>query len=144
VEQGQAWALPQLHGAPVRQRGRIEPGLYGSGGGSAAVLVDRAGRADAVIFRSLDAGQSFQALGDDVLPERGMVMRFKADPESEGDFFAVTTDGSVIRTREMAESATLVGERLPRLRPGPHCRSRDASRGAAPGARFANPIRFGR
>ncbi|MGH7915292.1 MAG: WD40/YVTN/BNR-like repeat-containing protein [Candidatus Binataceae bacterium] len=69
--------------------------------------------ADAVIFRSLDAGQSFEALGDDVLPERGMVMRFEADPESEGDFFAVTTGGCVIRTREMAETATLIGERLP-------------------------------
>lgn len=69
--------------------------------------------ADAVMFRSVDAGQSFEALGDDVLPERGMVMRFKADPENDGDFFAVTTDGSVIRTREMAETATLVGERLP-------------------------------
>jgi photosystem II stability/assembly factor-like uncharacterized protein len=69
--------------------------------------------ADAVIFRSLDAGQSFEALGDSVLPERGMVMRLKADPESEGDFFAVTTDGSVIRTREMGGTATLVSERLP-------------------------------
>ena len=69
--------------------------------------------ADAVMFRSLDAGESFQALGDDALPERGMVMRFRADPENEGDFFAVTTEGSVIRTREMAASATLIGERLP-------------------------------
>ena len=69
--------------------------------------------ADAVIFRSLDAGQSFEALGDSVLPERGMVMRLKADPESEGDFFAVTTDGSVIRTREMGGTATVVSERLP-------------------------------
>jgi hypothetical protein len=69
--------------------------------------------ADAVMFRSLDAGQSFEALGDNVLPERGMVMRLKADPESEGDFFAVTTDGSVIRTREMGGIATLIGERLP-------------------------------
>jgi hypothetical protein len=69
--------------------------------------------ADAVMFRSLDAGQSFEALGDDALPERGMVMRFRADPQSAGDFFAVTTDGSVIRTRAMAETSTLVGERLP-------------------------------
>ena len=65
------------------------------------------------MFRSLDAGESFQALGDDALPERGMVMRFRADPENEGDFFAVTTEGSVIRTREMAASAMLIGERLP-------------------------------
>ena len=69
--------------------------------------------ADAVMFRSLDAGESFEALGDDALPERGMVMRFRADPENEGDFFAVTTEGSVIRTREMAASAMLIGERLP-------------------------------
>jgi hypothetical protein len=40
-------------------------------------------------------------------------MRFRADPENEGDFFAVTTEGSVIRTREMAASAMLIGERLP-------------------------------
>jgi photosystem II stability/assembly factor-like uncharacterized protein len=69
--------------------------------------------ADAVMFRSNDGGQSFQALGDDVLPERAMVMRFRADPESEGDFFAVTTDGSVIRTRTMAEESTVIAERLP-------------------------------
>jgi photosystem II stability/assembly factor-like uncharacterized protein len=69
--------------------------------------------ADAVMFRSVDAGESFEALGDGALPERGMVMRFRADPENEGDFFAVTTDGCVIRTRETAQAATLVGERLP-------------------------------
>jgi photosystem II stability/assembly factor-like uncharacterized protein len=69
--------------------------------------------ADAVMFRSLDAGQSFQALGDDSLPQRGMMMRFRADPENEGDFFAVTTDGCVIRTRDVGETASIVGERLP-------------------------------
>jgi hypothetical protein len=72
----------------------------------------RAG-ADAVMFRSVNGGQSFEALGDDILPQRGMVMRFRADPENEGDFFAVTTDGCVIRTRERGETATLIGERLP-------------------------------
>jgi hypothetical protein len=65
------------------------------------------------MFRSFDAGESFEALGDDTLPERGMVMRFRADPESEGDFFALTTDGLVIRTREAGASATVIGERLP-------------------------------
>ena len=69
--------------------------------------------ADAVMFRSVDAGQSFEAIGYGALPERSMVMRFRADPESEGDFFAVTTGGSVIRTREMAENAMLIAERLP-------------------------------
>ncbi|HEY2523781.1 MAG TPA: hypothetical protein VGI29_01900 [Candidatus Binataceae bacterium] len=69
--------------------------------------------ADAVMFRSLDAGESFEALGDDTLPDRGMVMRFRADPENEDGFFALTTDGLVIRTREAAASATVVGERLP-------------------------------
>jgi hypothetical protein len=65
------------------------------------------------MFRSLDGGETFEALGNDTLPERGMVMRFKADPESDGGFFALTTDGLVIRTRESAASATVVGERLP-------------------------------
>ncbi|HTQ25476.1 MAG TPA: hypothetical protein VMI09_12330 [Candidatus Binataceae bacterium] len=69
--------------------------------------------ADAVMFRSLDGGESFEALGDDTLPERGMVMRFRADPESEGAFFALTTDGLVIRMREGAASAMVIGERLP-------------------------------
>jgi hypothetical protein len=69
--------------------------------------------ADAIIFRSIDGGDSFEALGDEVLPERGMVMRFEADPESAGDFFAVTSDGVVLRTRNMAQSATVIGERLP-------------------------------
>ncbi len=74
--------------------------------------------ADAVMFRSLDAGQSFEALGDEVLPERGMAMRFKADPENSGGFFAVTTDGCVTRTCETARDATMIdatviSERLP-------------------------------
>ena len=42
-----------------------------------------------------------------------MVMRFRADPDSEDGFFALTTDGLVIRTREAAASATVIGERLP-------------------------------
>jgi hypothetical protein len=65
------------------------------------------------MFRSLDGGRSFEALGDDALPQRGMVMRFRADPENEGDFFAVTTDGCAIRTRAMGETVMLIGERLP-------------------------------
>jgi len=69
--------------------------------------------ADAVMFRSLDAGHSFEALGDEVLPERGMAMRFKADPENTGNFFSVTTDGCVLRTREMAGDGAVISERLP-------------------------------
>ena len=80
--------------------------------------------ADAVMFRSLDAGESFEALGDDALPERGMVMRFRADPENEGDFFAVTTEGSVIRTREMVRERDTDRERLPPAYDWSRCPSR--------------------
>lgn len=71
--------------------------------------------ADALIFRSFDYGLSFEPLGGEgpVMPERGMVMRFRADPENEGGFFAVTTDGSVVRVRPHGETAAVVAQRLP-------------------------------
>lgn len=71
--------------------------------------------ADALIFRSVDYGMSFEPLGGEgpVVSERAMVMRFRGDPENEGGFFAVTTDGSVIRARAHGEGAAVIAERLP-------------------------------
>ncbi len=71
--------------------------------------------ADALIFHSVDYGQSFAPLGAEgpIMPERAMVMRFRGDPENEGGFFAVTTDGSVIRVQPHGASARLVAEHLP-------------------------------
>jgi hypothetical protein len=71
--------------------------------------------ADALIFRSLDCGLSFEPLGGEepVMPERAMLMRFRADPENEGGFFAVTTGGSVTRVRPHGEGIAVVTARLP-------------------------------
>lgn len=74
----------------------------------------RAG-ADALIFRSVDHGSSFEPLGGEgpVMPERAMLMRFRADPENEGGFFAVTTDGGVLRFGPHGKGVVTVAERLP-------------------------------
>lgn len=71
--------------------------------------------ADALIFRSLDCGLSFEPIGQEgpVMPDRAMVMRFRADPESDGGFFAVTTDGSVIRVRPHGEETEMIAARMP-------------------------------
>jgi hypothetical protein len=71
--------------------------------------------ADALIFRSINYGLSFEALGGEgpIMSERAMVMRFRGDPDNEGGFFAVTTDGSVIRAGAHGQGARVVAERLP-------------------------------
>ncbi|MGH7932154.1 MAG: WD40/YVTN/BNR-like repeat-containing protein, partial [Candidatus Binataceae bacterium] len=56
--------------------------------------------ADALMFRSVDRGQSFQPLaGEDgaVNPMRGMVMRLLPAPGESPEFFAALSDGSIIR-----------------------------------------------
>jgi photosystem II stability/assembly factor-like uncharacterized protein len=69
--------------------------------------------ADALIFRSTDGAQSFESLGKGSISERAMVMRFRADPENTEAFFAVTNDGSVIRTRGVADGTSTIAQRLP-------------------------------
>jgi photosystem II stability/assembly factor-like uncharacterized protein len=69
--------------------------------------------ADALIFRSIDGAQSFETVGNGVISERAMVMRFRSDPENKDDFFAVTNDGSVIRTRALSGDASTIAQRLP-------------------------------
>lgn len=74
----------------------------------------RAG-ADALIFRSVDDGLSFEPLGGEgpIIPERAMVMRFRPDPENEGGFFAVSTDGSLLRVSPHGERVMAIAQRLP-------------------------------
>lgn len=69
--------------------------------------------ANALMFRSIDSGVSFQPIGNGTMPERAMIMRFRNDPESDGGFFAVTTAGSVIRIGKGGENVTTVADRLP-------------------------------
>ncbi len=45
---------------------------------------------------------------------RAMVMRLRPDPAgSDGDFFALPTDGSIVRMNEGGENLQLIGDRLP-------------------------------
>ena len=45
---------------------------------------------------------------------RAMVMRLRRDPSGgDGDFFALFTDGSIVRMNEHGENLQLIADRLP-------------------------------
>jgi photosystem II stability/assembly factor-like uncharacterized protein len=69
--------------------------------------------ADALMFRSLDRGNSFEPVAGENGPMRAMIMRFAADPAEAGRFFAVTTEGAVTRVSKQGESIVPVAEKLP-------------------------------
>ena len=72
-----------------------------------------AGGADALMFRSRDRGASFEPVASEGGPMRAMMMRFARDVRDAGGFFAVTTDGSVVSTRNHGQSIAPVAEKLP-------------------------------
>ena len=69
------------------------------------------------MFRSHDRGRSFEPLTlteGGASPMRAMVMRLRADPAgSDGDLFAVLTDGSIVRMNEGGGNLQLIADRLP-------------------------------
>jgi hypothetical protein len=73
--------------------------------------------ADALMFRSHDHGRSFQPLTlteGGASPMRAMVMHLRRDPAgSDEDFFALFTDGSIVRMNEHGENLQLIADRLP-------------------------------
>ena len=73
--------------------------------------------ADALMFRSHDHGRSFQPLTlteGGASPMRAMVMRLRPDPAGgDGDFFALFTDGSIVRMSEGGENFQLIADGLP-------------------------------
>jgi photosystem II stability/assembly factor-like uncharacterized protein len=69
--------------------------------------------ADALLFRSSDRGRSFEPTAQGAGPAKGMMMRFAPDPADSGRFFAVMSDGTVIRVRNRGESLDYIAEKLP-------------------------------
>ena len=73
--------------------------------------------ADALMFRSHDRGRSFEPLTlteGGASPMRAMVMRLRPDPAGgDGDFFALLTDGSIVRMNEGGGNLQLIADRLP-------------------------------
>ena len=67
---------------------------------------------DAILFRSDDRGESFAPISGEQSFGRGMVMRLKADP-SNGGFFAVCNDGTVLRANSDGSSIAMIAEKLP-------------------------------
>ncbi len=53
--------------------------------------------ADSALYRSVDGGRSFELLERRFAPERGMPMRFRERPGAPGEFFGVSTTGTVFR-----------------------------------------------
>ncbi|HVN27043.1 MAG TPA: hypothetical protein VMT64_01080 [Candidatus Binataceae bacterium] len=70
--------------------------------------------ADSVMFRSDDAGESFNAIERGATEQRGMVMRFREAPGTDGEFFGVADDGSVLCGHADGEShLDIIAEKLP-------------------------------
>ncbi len=69
------------------------------------------GGASALMFRSLDRGNSFEPVAALEGPMRAMVMRMAA--AEGGEFFAVATDGTVLRSRGRGENVEPVASKLP-------------------------------
>ena len=69
--------------------------------------------ADAMLFRSLDHGRTFHPIAAEAGPMRGMVMRILQSPANSDELFAVTSDGTVIRSRDCGESFVAIATNLP-------------------------------
>jgi hypothetical protein len=93
-------------------RGDNESIFTAAAAGPPPSWASRASGADAVMFRSDDRGESFDALPIEQGFGRGMVMRLKPDPE-QGGFFAVSSDGTVMRSSADCTTLATVSEKLP-------------------------------
>lgn len=69
--------------------------------------------ASAIVFRSLDRGLSFQPIGPWHDPMRAMVMRLVCNPGEAAEFFALTSDGLVMASKERGVRLTAVASGLP-------------------------------
>jgi hypothetical protein len=72
--------------------------------------------ADALIFRSIDHGQSFKPIeqSDGIThPTRGMVMRLVTQPGEDGVLFGALSDGGVIKIDERDGTYAVIAEKLP-------------------------------
>lgn len=69
--------------------------------------------ADSVMFRSIDRGESFEAIDHGFGPHRGMLMRLRRGFDGSGDFFGVANDGTVTRGGGDCAVPSPIAEKLP-------------------------------
>ena len=69
--------------------------------------------ADAMMFRSLDHGQTFKPMVAQAGSMRAMVMRLVQSPRYADELFAVLSDGTVMRSRDCGENFVAIASRLP-------------------------------
>ncbi len=69
--------------------------------------------ADAMMFRSLDHGQTFKPIVAKSGSMRAMVMRLVQSPRNADELFAVLGDGTIMRSRDCGESFVAIASRLP-------------------------------
>ncbi len=67
------------------------------------------------MYRSDDGGESFHSVERSALVNRAMTMRFRAAADGDGNFFAVSDDGTVSRVIAAGEESELImiAEKLP-------------------------------
>jgi hypothetical protein len=118
---GATWSevksLSRPYAVPLLARDHAAGVVYtaAAGGPPPTWTMDQIG-ADALMYRSADHGNSFEAitLGDgNAHPTRGMVMRLMAHPEDDRIIFGALSDGGVIKIDEREELVSLVAEKLP-------------------------------
>ena len=86
-----------------------------AGGPPPTWAMDQLG-ADALLFRSVDHGESFTAIASadgNAHPMRGMVMRLVGHPSDDQLMFGALSDGGVIRIDEREETIAMIAEKLP-------------------------------
>jgi len=116
---GAAWrraavGLIRSYTVPVAVHPRIDGVVYtAAAAGPPPSWASNHNGADAMLFRSVDHGKTFHAIAAEAGPMRGMVMRILQSPASPDELFAVTSDGTVIRSRDCGESFVAIASKLP-------------------------------
>jgi photosystem II stability/assembly factor-like uncharacterized protein len=109
-----AIGLSRSYTVPVAVHPRIDGVVYtAAAAGPPPTWSTSHNGADAMLFRSLDHGRTFHAIADEAGPMRGMVMRIAQSPANSDELFAVTSDGTVIRSRDCGETFVAIATKLP-------------------------------
>jgi len=101
---------------PLLVAGKEHPAIFTAAAASPPPMWRVGARgADSAMFRSDDRGESFYSVERGAGANRGMVMRFRALPDGDGDFFAVSDDGTVTRNVVNGEESApvTIAEKLP-------------------------------
>ncbi|MGD0073642.1 MAG: exo-alpha-sialidase [Candidatus Binataceae bacterium] len=106
--------LTRSYAVPVAVHPRIDGIVYtAAAAGPPPTWASGANGASAILFRSLDHGRTFHPIAAKAGPMRGMVMRILQSPADSDEVFAVTSDGTVIRSRDCGQSVAAIATKLP-------------------------------